>query len=73
MFYGKEQDIPHRFRRLTDLVGMLSRVDGVREELVCEIRDQIRSGTYLTEEKLNEAIHRLLREVMATEDEERVS
>lgn len=71
MFYGNEQDIPLRFRRLTNLVNMLSRVDGVREELVSEIRTQIQAGTYLTEEKLNEAIHRLLREVMA--DEERVS
>ncbi len=71
MFYGNEQDIPLRFRRLTNLVSMLSRVDGVREELVSEIRAQIQAGTYLTEEKLNEAIHRLLREVMA--DEERVS
>ena len=71
MFYGNEQDIPLRFRQLTNLVSMLSRVDGVREELVTEIRAQIQAGTYLTEEKLNEAIHRLLREVMA--DEERVS
>ncbi len=71
MFYGNEQDIPLRFQRLTNLVSMLSRVDGVREELVIEIRAQILAGTYLTEEKLNEAIHRLLREVMA--DEERVS
>ena len=71
MFYGNEQDIPLRFRQLTNLVSMLSRVDGVREELVIEIRAQIQAGTYLTEEKLNEAIHRLLREVMA--DEERVS
>ncbi len=71
MFYGNEQDIPLRFRRLTNLVSMLSRVDGVREELVSEIRAQIQAGTYLTEEKLNEAIHRLLCEVMA--DEERVS
>ncbi len=71
MFYGNEQDIPLRFRQLTNLVSMLSRVDGVRQELVTEIRAQIQAGTYLTEEKLNEAIHRLLREVMA--DEERVS
>ena len=71
MFYGNEQDVPLRFRRLTNLLGMLSRVDGVREELVSEIKSQIQSGTYLTEEKLNEAIHRLLCDVMA--DEERVS
>ena len=71
MFYGKEQDVPLRFRHLTSLLGMLSRVDGVREELVVEIKAQIRSGTYLTEEKLNKAIHRLLCDVMA--NEERVS
>ena len=71
MFYGNERDIPVRFRRLTNIVGMLSRVDGVREDLVDEIRSRIERGEYLTEAKLNEAIHRLLREIMA--DEERVS
>ena len=71
MFYGKERDIPVRFRRLTRIVGMLSRVDGVREELIDEIRAQIERGDYLSEAKLNEAIYRLLREIMA--DEERVS
>jgi hypothetical protein len=71
VFYGNEQDIPLRFRRLTRIVGMLSQVDGVRDELVREIRAQIQRGEYLTEERLNEAIYRLLREIMA--DEERVS
>lgn len=71
MFYGNERDIPLRFRRLTRIVGMLSQVEGVREELVNEIRAQIRRGVYLTEANLNEAIYRLLREIMA--DEERVS
>jgi hypothetical protein len=71
MFYGNERDIPLRFRRLTRIVGMLSRVDGVREELVKEIRAKIERGEYLCESKLNEAIHRLLRDIMA--DEERVS
>lgn len=71
MFYGNESDIPLRYRRLARLLGMLSQVDGVREELVNEIRQQLKTGTYLTEEKLNKAIHRLLCEVMA--DEERVS
>jgi anti-sigma28 factor (negative regulator of flagellin synthesis) len=50
---------------------MLSSMDGVRDELVEEIRGQIARGTYLTEDRLNEAIYRLLREIMA--DEERVS
>ncbi|MHC4958727.1 MAG: flagellar biosynthesis anti-sigma factor FlgM [Planctomycetota bacterium] len=71
MFYGNESDIPLRFRRLARLVGMLTKVDGVREELVADIREQLAKGTYLTEDKLNDAIHRLLCDVMA--DEERVS
>jgi len=68
MFYANERDVPAKFRRLTNLVGMLTEVSGVRDELVDDIRDQIDSGEYLTEEKLNEAIHRLLREIMAEEE-----
>ena len=68
MFYANERDVPAKFRRLTNLVGMLSEVSGVRDDLVDDIRDQIDSGEYLTEEKLNEAIHRLLREIMAEEE-----
>jgi hypothetical protein len=69
MFYANERDVPARFRRLTNLVGMLSQVQGVREDLVDDIRDRIDRGDYLTEEKLNEAIHCLLREIMAEEDQ----
>jgi hypothetical protein len=68
MFYANERDVPAKFRRLTNLVGMLSEVTGVRNDLVDDIRDQIDHGEYLTEEKLNEAIHRLLREIMAEEE-----
>lgn len=71
MFYAHERDVPAKFRRLTNLVGLLSRVDGVREDLVMGIRGQIERDEYLTEDKLNEAIHSLLREIMA--DEERLS
>ena len=71
MFYANARDLPVRFQRLTRIVGMLSGVEGVREDLVEEIRGKIERGDYLTEEKLNEAIHCLLREIMA--DEERVS
>lgn len=71
MFYANKRDVPAKYRRLTDLVGMLAGVDGVREELVEEIRARIERGDYLTEAKLNDAIHRLLREIMA--DEERVT
>ena len=69
MFYANERDVPARHRRLTNLVGMLSQVQGVREDLVDDIRDQIDRGDYLTEEKLNDAIHCLLREIMAEEDQ----
>ena len=68
MFYANEREVPAKFRRLTNLVGMLSEVSGVRNDLVDDIRDQIDRGEYLTEEKLNEAIHRLLREIMAEEE-----
>ena len=71
MFYANKTDVPAKYRRLTSLVGMLAGVDGVREDLVAEIRARIERGDYLTEDKLNDAIHRLLREIMA--DEERVS
>lgn len=71
MFYANERDVPVRFRRLTNIVDMLSGVGAVRQDLVAEIRGQIERGEYLTEDKLNEAIHRLLREIMA--DEETVS
>ena len=71
MFYGHERDMPVRFRSLARMVGLLSRVQGVREDLVEEIRTKIENGEYLTEERLNEAIYRLLREIMA--EEERVS
>jgi len=68
MFYANERDVPARFRRLTNLVGMLSEVSGIRHDLVDDIRSRIDRGEYLTEEKLNEAIHRLLREIMAEEE-----
>ena len=71
MFYANERDVPVRFRRLTNIVDMLSGVGVVRQDVVADIRGQIERGEYLTEDKLNEAIHRLLREIMA--DEERVS
>jgi len=71
MFYANERDVPVRYRRLTNIVDMLSGVGVVRKDVVADIRGQIERGEYLTEDKLNEAIHRLLREIMA--DEETVS
>ena len=71
MFYGDKSDVPPKLRELTRLIGLLADVDGVRHELVADIRAKIERNEYLTEAKLNEAIHRLLREIMA--DEEKVS
>ena len=71
MFYAHERDVPAKYRRLASLVGLLSQVDGVREDLVDDIRERIGRDEYLNEDKLNEAIHRLLREIMA--EEERLS
>ena len=71
MFYANESDMPPQIRDLAKLVRMLTGVEGVREELVSDIRTKIERDEYLTEDKLNEAIHRLLREIMA--DEEKVS
>ena len=72
MIYGTQRDVPAHFRRLTGLVDMLAGLDDVRDDLILDIRAQIDRGEYLTEDKLNVAIHRLLREIM-TEQEERVS
>jgi len=71
MFYANDRDVPVRYRHLTEIVDLLSDVGGVREDLVNDVRARLENGEYLTEDKLNEAIHRLLREIMA--DEERVS
>lgn len=71
MFYGRERDVPAAHRHLARILGLLTQVQGVREELVAEIRAKIERDEYLTEAKLNEAIHRLLREIMA--DEERAA
>jgi len=71
MFYGRSQDIPPQVRRLTGIVEMLAGLEGVRGNLVAEIREQIQRGEYLTEEKLDEAIHRLLCEILT--EEKRVS
>ncbi len=71
MFYANNRDVPVRYRNLAEIVDMLSDVGGVREDLVDDIRTRLERGEYLTEDKLNDAIHRLLCEIMA--DEERVS
>ena len=53
-----------RYPRLARILDLLSQAPQVRSDLVQEIQEQIRKGEYLTEEKLNVAIYRLLKEIL---------
>ncbi len=53
-----------RIRRLTQIVEMLASADAVRPELVADIQSQVTSGGYATEEKLDLAIYRMLKDVL---------
>ena len=46
------------------ILKMLSGSPDARGELVADIRDQIEAGTYMTEEKVNLAVYRLLRDLL---------
>ncbi len=58
--------VRQRFPRLARILDVLSRDPGIRTDLVEEIQARIRKGEYLTEEKLNLAIHRLLKEILGS-------
>lgn len=49
---------------LQHLLKMISSSTDARRELVEDIRRQIEAGTYVTEEKLNVAIYRLLKDIL---------
>lgn len=49
---------------LQHLLKMIASSSDARRELVEDIRRQIASGTYVTEEKLNIAIYRLLKDIL---------
>jgi hypothetical protein len=53
-----------RARRLARIVEMLSRDPCVRTELVDDLRGQVATGGYVTEQKLDLAIHRLLKDIL---------
>jgi anti-sigma28 factor (negative regulator of flagellin synthesis) len=53
-----------RYPRLAQILELLSQAPGVRSDLVKEIEEQIRKGEYLTEDKLNVAIYRLLKDLL---------
>lgn len=52
-------DISHE----ADLVSRVRELPAIRQDRVAEIRSQIASGTYETDDKLNGALERLLDEI----------
>ena len=54
-----------RARNLARIVDMLSETPSVRTELVEDIRRQVAAGTYATEAKLDMAIGRMLKDILA--------
>ena len=49
---------------LRHVLKMISSSTDARRELVADIRDRVASGDYVTEEKLNLAIYRLLKDIL---------
>ena len=64
MFTASSDIVKKRYPKLAQILEVLSNVEGVRSDLVKEIQEKIRKGEYLTEDKLNVAISRLLREIL---------
>ena len=56
--------VRERYPRLARILDVLSQAPQVRSDLVQEIREQILKGEYMTEEKLNVAICRMLKEIL---------
>lgn len=56
--------VRERYPRLARILDVLSHAPQVRSDLVQEIREQILKGEYMTEEKLNVAICRMLKEIL---------
>lgn len=62
-----ESDSDEEARGMNDLqtiFDMLSRTPDARENVVSEIRDELAAGTYMTEDRLNVAIYRLLKDIL---------
>ena len=54
---GDSQDLQH-------VLKMIASSTDARRELVADIRGRVASGDYVTEEKLNLAIYRLLKDIL---------
>lgn len=65
MHYANGETEPNGRERLEKIIELLSHTPDVREDLVEEIRGQIDQGDYLTEDKLNFAIYRMLKEILS--------
>lgn len=65
MYYANGDTEPDGRERLERIIELLSSTPEVRSDLVEEIRGQIDRGEYLTEDKLNFAIYRMLKEILS--------
>jgi hypothetical protein len=54
-----------RARHLSRIVEMLAASPGVRSELVEDLHRQVEGGGYMSEEKLDLAIGRMLKDILA--------
>ena len=64
MYYANGETEPDGRERLERIIEILASTPDVRSDLVEEIRGQIDRGEYLTEDKLNFAIFRMLKEIL---------
>lgn len=64
MVTANSELVRKRYPKLARILELLSQEPGVRSDLVREIQERIRNGEYLTEEKLNVAIYRMLKDLL---------
>ena len=65
MYYANGETEPNGRNRLEKIIELLSSTPDVHSELADEIREQIDRGDYLTDDKLNFAIYRMLKEILS--------
>jgi len=65
LYYANGETEPDGRERLERIIEILASTPDVRSDLVEEIRGQIDRGEYLTEDKLNFAIYRMLKEILS--------
>ena len=64
MVTANSELVRQRYPRLAKILEVLSASPGVRQDLVSEIQDLISKGEYMSEEKLNIAIYRMLKDIL---------